>query len=141
MAKLIEKKLSYKIQGIFIEISNEYGHLFKEKFYQNILKEKLASNKINYTQEPRINIRSFQTGKIMCLYNPDFEIEGKIIIELKTQKFLAKNQVNQLEQYLKASNFELGYLVNFGKPKVQIIRRIYTNNNKPWLKVPLASHS
>lgn len=141
MVKLIEKKLSYKLQGIFIKISNEYGHLFKEKFYQNILKEKLEKYGLKYQQEPRINICSFETGRKMCIYNPDFTVENKIIIELKAQKFVAKNQISQLEQYLKASDFELGYLVNFGKPKVQILRRIYTNNNKPWLKIPLASHS
>ncbi len=129
----LEPELSYIIVGLLIEISRKYGYLYKEKFYHNACIESFDRNKLKYISQPRINICSLDTGRPLTVYIPDFLIGNKIILELKAAKFIHKEMVNQLDQYLKASVFEIGYLINFGTPKAQIIRRIYTNNKKPWL--------
>lgn len=54
-------------------------------------------------------------------------------IEVKAYRFTTKEAVYQLIQYLKASDKEIGIFVNFGIPKADIIRKIYTNDRKPWL--------
>lgn len=130
---IIEKDLGYKLQGLFIEISKLYGCLYKEEFYHNALLENLEISKIGFISKPQIKIYSLQTGKKLSTYIPDFLIENKIILELKAQPYLNLDTINQLDQYLKASKYELGFLINFGEPKVHIIRRIYTNDRKKWL--------
>jgi len=129
---IIEKDLSYKIRGLFIELSQEYGHLYKEEFYHNALKEILGQRKIRFIEKPRINIYSVTSSKTLSTYVPDFLIENKIIIELKAQPILSSEAILQLDQYLKASKFEVGFIVNFGEPKANIVRRIYTNDRKKW---------
>lgn len=131
---IIEEDLSYKLRGLFIKISTQYKHLYKEDLYHNALKELLMSSKIDFISKPKINIVSQETGKILSGYIPDFLVDDKIIIELKAQPFLNQSTIIQLDQYLKASKYEVGFLVNFGEPKVNIKRRIYTNDRKPWLK-------
>jgi len=130
---LLEKELSYKIQGIFIDISKEFGYLYKEKVYQNILKEKFQEVKIFYQEFPNINIYNIRSGKFIGNYCPDFLIEHKIILEIKAQSQLFDTHINQLIRYLNSSKYEIGYLVNFGTPKAQIIRRVYSNVNKSFL--------
>lgn len=131
---IIEKDLSYKLRGLFIKISQQYGYLYKEDFYHNAFTEILELDKIPFRSKPQIKIYSIQTGKPLSIYIPDFLIKDKIVIELKAQNYLNDDSVIQLERYLKASKYELGFLVNFGEPKANIIRRIYTNDRKSWLK-------
>lgn len=127
---VLENELSYKLQGIFIEISKEYSYLFKEGVYYNILKEKLLRNNLQFNYQARIDLYSQETGELIGNYVPDFVIENKIILEIKAQKNLEDSHINQLIRYLKLSKYEIGYLVNFGCPKVQMIRRIYNNDRK-----------
>lgn len=132
--KLLEKELSYKVCGILIEISKKYGNLYKEEFYHNACREKFELTKTDFISQPKINVLSIDSGKKLSTYIPDFLIENKLIVELKALPFLPNVAVNQLDQYLKASKYEVGYIVNFGTPRAEIIRRIYTNDLKPWLK-------
>lgn len=74
--KLLEAELSYKLCGIFIEISKKYGPLYKEEFYHNICKEKLTLAEIPFKSHPRIGIYSQDSKKIMATYVPDFLIES-----------------------------------------------------------------
>ena len=131
----MEKELGYKIQGILIEISKKYGNFYKEEFYDKACAELLEIKKINFVSKPKLIIYSLDTGKKLAVYIPDFLIENKIILEIKALPFLPNPAVNQIVQYLKASQYEIGYIVNFGTPKAEILRRIYTNDRKPWFKL------
>ena len=131
---LLEEKLTYKLRGIFIEISKQYGCLFKEKVYQKLLVNEFNKNKIQFICYPNIPIFSLETGKKIGECYPDFLVNDKILIEVKAQNQILNNHINQLLRYLNISKYEIGLLVNFGSPKVQIIRRIYTNDKKPFLK-------
>jgi GxxExxY protein len=129
--KILHKDLSEKTVKMFIEVSQKYGHLHKEKVYQKACEEWLEQNNFSYTSQPRIDIVSLDTGEKFTTYIPDLLINELILIELKAQDYLPKKLISQLEQYLKASKYEVGYLVNFGKPKADWHRRIYTNDRKP----------
>lgn len=131
MTKILEKELTDKLVGIFIEVSKKYGHMHKEKIYQKACEEYLEKSNISFQSQPRIEVTSLDTGEKMGTYVPDLLVDDKVIIELKAHNFLPKKLLKQLEQYLKASKYEIGYLVNFGKPKVDWYRRIYTNDRKP----------
>jgi GxxExxY protein len=130
---LLYPELSYQIQGAVFEVSNKYGKGLKENIYQKALAEEFAKRKINFGEQKRINIHSMDTGKTLGTYVPDFIIDDKIILEIKATEFAVKQDVNQQQSYLKASIYEIAYLVNFCTPKLFIKRSIYTNDRKPFI--------
>lgn len=135
MAELLYKDLSYKLQGIFMEVRKNFGPGHKEIVYQNALAEEFVSNKIQFEKEKNIKVYSPKTGEPVGDYRVDFLIEGKIIIEIKAIDVVPKNFVDQIYSYLRNNKYELGYFVNFKSPKLYIKRLIYTNDNKPFLKI------
>ena len=132
---LLHKDLSYKLQGAFINVRNNFGPGHKEKVYQNALVEEFLDNKILFEKEKNINIYSPKTGNSVGNYRADFLIDDKIIIELKAVDFIPKNFIDQIYSYLKNSKYELGYFVNFKSPKLYIKRIIYTNDRKLFFSV------
>ena len=136
---ILEKDLCYKIHGAFYSVANKYGCGFKEQIYQKALAEELGKLGLNFKQQQRISIYSLDTGKVLGVYVPDFVVEDKVIIEIKAMEFTTKQSVNQQRSYLKASKYEIGYLVNFGIPKLFIQRSIYTNDRKSFLALLINS--
>lgn len=130
--EIIEKKLSYVLQGIFIKVGKEYGRNFKEETYHNACIKEFINLNIKFASKPKINIYSNE-GKAVDFYVPDFIVENKIIVEIKAVKSLTQSSIDQLTKYLEKSVYELGYLVNFGISYSHFIRRIFTNNRKRWI--------
>jgi GxxExxY protein len=130
---ILEKELSYKIQGCIFNVSNKYGKGLKESIYQKVLAEELEKQGLKFEGQKRINIYSFDTGKKLGTYIPDFLIENKVIVEIKASSFTMKQDVEQQRSYLRISEYEIGYLVNFCTPKLEIRRSIFTNDKKPFL--------
>lgn len=133
MVELLHRELSYKLQGLFFEIRNGYGPGQKENVYQNLLTEFLKENKILFEKEKSIKIYT-PKGKVVGTYKPDFIIDNKIVIEVKSSSFTTKTDEKQLYYYLRNSEYEIGFLVNFSTPRIYIKRIIYTNDRKPFLK-------
>jgi len=131
---LLEEELSYKVRGCIYNVANKYGKGLKEKIYQGAMAEEYALAGLNFIEQKRIDIYSFDIGKILGTYIPDFVIEDKIIIELKATNFITKQDINQHRSYLRVSIYEIGYLVNFCTEKLFIQRNIYTNDKKPFIK-------
>lgn len=113
--------LTYKINGIFIEIHKELGAYAREKQIGDLLEKKFKDRQIVYKREVRIG----DSGNIV-----DFVVEGKIAIELKTQPFLITEHYDQIKRYLIQTNLKLGLLVNFRGHRVQIKRVLNPNNFK-----------
>ena len=132
--KFLYKELSYKLQGCFYNIRNEYGPGHKEAVYINLIKECLNDEKILCEKEKTINTYSSKTGKVVGTYRPDLVIDGRILVEVKSSRFTTKQDEKQLYFYLRNSKYEVGYLINFSTPKLYIKRIIYTNDKKPFLK-------
>ncbi len=129
----LHKDLSYKLRGIFFDIRNTYGPGQKENVYQNLLAETLKTSKIMYEKEKAINIYS-KSGIKMGTYKPDFVVDKKIILELKSSRFTTQTDEKQLYYYLRNSEYEIGFLINFSTPILYIKRIIYTNDRKPFLR-------
>jgi len=132
MDKLLYRELSYKLRGLFFKIRNAYGPGQKENIYSNILVEALKENKIPFEKEKSINIYT-PIRKVAGTYKPDFIIDNKIIVEIKSSRLISRIDEEQLYYYLRNSKYEVGFLVNFSTPKLHIKRIIYTNNRKPFL--------
>lgn len=133
--KILEAELSYKIVGAIYNIANKYGKGLKGQIYQKALVEEFTKHDLKFDSQKRINIYSIDTGKSLGTYVPDFLVEDKVIVEIKSSNFTTKQDVDQQRSYLKASIYEVGYLVNFGTPKLDIRRSIYTNDRKSFISL------
>jgi len=132
-SRILEPELCYKIQGAIYNVANAYGKGFKEQIYQKALAEEFIKRGLNMEQQKRISVYSIESAKVLGTYVPDYVVEDKVVIELKASNFTTRNDIEQQRSYLKASKYEIGYLVNFCTPKLDMRRSIYTNDRKPFL--------
>ena len=130
---LLEKELSYKVRGCFYNVANKYGKGLKEIIYQKALEEELEKENLKFESQKRIDIYSIETGKKLGTYVPDILVEDKIIVEIKATSFTRVDDINQQRSYLKASKYEIGYLVNFCTQELEIKRSICANDRKPFI--------
>ncbi len=135
MDKILEKDLCYKIQGCVYNVMNKYGRGLKESIYQNALAEEFLAQDLKAEGQKRINIYSFDTGKKLGTYIPDFVIKDKVILEIKASTFIMKQDIEQQRSYLRISEYEIGYLVNFCTEELYIKRSIHTNDRKDFLRL------
>jgi GxxExxY protein len=120
MAEIIYKKKSYAIIGACFEVYNEKGCGFLEPAYEECLLIEIEYQRIPAIPKPSLTLT--YRGRILTqTYQPDFVCFEKIIVELKAVSALTDEHRAQLLNYLHATGFELGLLVNFGHyPKVGI---------------------
>jgi len=123
----LHSELTEKIISVFFDVYNELGYGFLERVYQNAMFLELSSRGFNVEANKQIKV--YFKGKEIGLYYADMVIEGLIILELKAVETLLVEHENQLINYLKATEKEIGLLLNFGV-KPQIARKIYTNDRK-----------
>ena len=118
--------LTYKVRGAIFHVYNALGYGHKESVYQKSLAKELEILKIPFQQEKNIDVkyRNIKVGR----YKPDFIIDDKIIIEIKAIELMPKIFEIQLLNYLKSTEYKLGFLVNFGGSKLFIRRIIWTQN-------------
>jgi len=124
------KDLSYKVIGAIYDVRNTYGSGQKERVYQNAFAEELEKRKIPFKKEVTIKITSPISGKTMGNYKLDFVVDDKIIVETKAMKFTPAKIEQQLYAYLRSTQYEIGFLVNFGSTKLYLKRIILTNDRK-----------
>lgn len=118
-------ELTEKIIKAFYKVYNTLGYGFLEKVYENALFIELESIGLNVKkQEP---IKVYYEEKEVGVYFSDLIVENIIIIELKAAESLSEEHESQLINYLKATDLEVGLLLNFGK-KPEVKRKVYSNN-------------
>ncbi|HLC99648.1 MAG TPA: GxxExxY protein [Patescibacteria group bacterium] len=117
------EKESYEIRGACFEVWKQLGGAFKESVVDRALKLELENRGLKVDSQARVPI--FYKGERVGEYIPDFVINGKIILEIKSKPFIIKEDERQFWRYLKGSSYKLGFLVNFGSNELDIRRRIY----------------
>ena len=115
-------ELTYLINGAIFEVNRELGTGFLEKVYENALLVELRNKGLN--AENQVPVKVKYKGKEVGEYFADIVVENKIIIELKAVESLQKIHEAQLLNYLKATGYNIGLLVNFKHPKAEIKRFI-----------------
>ena len=115
------------ILGAFYDVYNELGYGFLEQVYQNALyKELLRRNIPCVAQQP---IKVYYKGELVGNYIADIVVDDTIILELKAVDSICNEHELQLINYLKATEIEVGLLLNFGE-KPQVRRKLFTNDRK-----------
>ncbi len=120
--KILYKDLSYKIVGLAMQVHRELGPGFLEKVYENALMVLFEENGIRAQQQFPIAVHFH--GRIVGDYFADILVEDSIILELKSQDRIAEIHKAQTLNYLKATQFKLAILINFGKHRLEYERLV-----------------
>jgi len=130
--ELLYREEAYAVIGACFEVYNEMGPGFLEDVYQEALEREFALRALPNNPKPRLEIH-YKGSVLVSKYQPDFVVHSKIIVEIKAVRALADEHRAQVHNYLKASSFKLGILVNFGKPGEleyeRIVRHKASSNN------------
>jgi GxxExxY protein len=122
MENLLFKDEVFAIQKAIFEVNREMGAGFLEAVYQECLIREFTGLAIPFIAHSELAL-SYKGAPLAQAYKPDFICYGKIIVELKATQDLVALHRAQVLNYLKATRFRLGILVNFGAhPKAQIER-------------------
>ena len=113
-------ELTYQIRGAVFEVSRILGSGFLEKVYEKALLIELMLRGLR--AESQVPIRVSYKGEAVGEYFADIVVEGQVIIELKAVEQIQKIHEAQLLNYLKATGYKIGLLINFTHPKAEIKR-------------------
>ena len=122
---LSHSDLTEQVIGCAYEVYNNLGSGFLEKVYENALCIELKKHGLNIETQKEIIV--FYKGNQVGQYFADLVIEDLVVVELKAVDKIAAIHELQLKNYLKATELEVGLLINFG-PKVEI-RRKYVSSS------------
>jgi len=129
--KLKHSDITERIIAAFYLVYNTLGYGFLEKVYRNAMATELRKMDIEVIIEAPITV--YYSGEIIGEYYADLLVAGKVIVELKAVKEVALEHEAQLLNYLKATPYEVGLLLNFG-PTAQKKRMAYDNSRKGTMK-------
>lgn len=120
-------ELTEQIISIFYKVYNTLGYGFLEKVYENAMM--IEFHNANIPAVSQAPIRVLYEDQVIGEYFADILVDRKVIIEIKASKNLVIDHEAQLLNYLKATNNEVGLLINFG-PKPEIKRKVFDNCRK-----------
>ncbi len=117
------EELTYKIRGAIFEVFRQLGAGFLEKVYENALMIELHNCGLQAASQQAIHV--YYKNQIVGNYIADIIVNEQVLLELKAVSQLAPIPEAQLLNYLKATQIEIGLLVNFTHPKAVIKRLVY----------------
>ncbi len=119
---LLYEAETFAIRGAVIEVSREMGVGFLEAVYQECLTKEFIRQGIPASAHLELRL-PYKGEPLLQTFRPDFICYDKVILEIKHVKSLTDNHRAQVLNYLRATGFKVGLLVNFGcHPKAQIER-------------------
>lgn len=125
--QLLHEEISEKIIKSYYRVYNTLGYGFLEKVYENALAIELRKNGLEVKCQHPITV--LYESEIVGEYFADIIVNNTVVIELKATKEISDEHECQLINYLKATNIELGLLLNFGK-EAEFKRKVYMNQYK-----------
>jgi len=124
---MIEEELTGKIIKVFYKVYNTLGYGFIESIYHNAMILELGNAGLRVeTQKP---IAVYYEARIVGSFYADLIVENRVILELKAKEKLVEAHEVQLINYLRATEIEIGLLLNFGKTP-EFKRKFFSNMNK-----------
>lgn len=125
--ELLHEDLTDSIIKTFFDVYNELGYGFLEKVYQNSLFIELKNR--GFKVEAQKQIKVYYKNVAVGQYYADLVVNDLIILELKAAEGIIKEFEFQLINYLKATEIEVGLLLNFGM-KPEFRRKVFENSRK-----------
>jgi len=116
---------TYAIIGAAMEVHRQLGCGFLESVYQEGMEIELAERGIPFDPQHDLPVR-YKGRVLKTLYRPDLLCFDTVVVELKALTQLGTAEEAQVLNYLKGTGFEIGLLINFGRPSLQTRRFILT---------------
>jgi len=124
---LKHSELTFKIIRVFYDVYNELGHGFLESTYASAMV--VALQEAGLRPNPELSVPVWFRGRKIGQYFADFVVDNKILLELKAARNLESAHEAQLLHYLRATEIEVGLLLNFGS-KPQFRRLLFDDERK-----------
>ena len=124
---LLRKETTGKIIKAFYYVYNELGYGFLEKVYENALVIVLRKHGCKVVQQ--VPVKVYFEGELVGDYFADLVVNDCVIVELKAAELISEAHESQLVNYLRATDMEVGLLLNFG-PKPVFRRKVFSNARK-----------
>ena len=121
----MQSELTEQVIQMFYKVYNALGYGFLEKVYENAMFHELTLAGLQVKRQQPITV--FYDGVEVGSYYADLIVEGLVIVELKAAEGICEEHECQLINYLKATDMEVGLLLNFGK-KPQVKRKVHSNS-------------
>jgi GxxExxY protein len=112
--------LTHEIIGACFEVSRELGSGFLESIYENALVIALQDRGLAVQRQVPLSVQF--RGHVVGQFQADMVVENAIILELKAVARITPQHKAQLINYLNATGLDVGLLLNFGTPKLQLAR-------------------
>ena len=125
---MFHEDITNKIICAFYNVYNSLGHGFLEKVYENALAIELKKLDLSVIQQESVKV--YYDAILVGDYFADIVVNGLVILELKSAETLRNEHFAQLTNYLKATDKEVGLLLNFGR-KPEFKRVVLGNELKP----------
>ena len=116
-----------KIIGVFYGVYNELGHGFLESVYEQAMAIALREAGLQVVQQAPVKV--YFRGQMVGDFRTNLLVNDHAIVELKAARAIEPAHEAQLMNYLRATNIEIGLVMNFG-PKPEFKRFIYDNERK-----------
>ena len=127
MSDLLFEEETYKIIGACMGVHKNLGNGFLESVYQEALEKEMNKAEIPFERQKKIQVK-YDDQYLDKYFMADFVCYDKIILELKAVSLLNNDHMAQVLNYLKATGYQLGLLINFGQTSLTWKRLIYTPN-------------
>jgi GxxExxY protein len=121
------QEITEKIIGVFYDAYNELGHGFRESVYEQSMAIALREVGLQLLQQAPITV--YFRGQMVGEFRADLLVNVCILVELKAARALESAHEAQAMNYLRATQVEIGLLINFG-PKPEFKRFIFDNDRK-----------
>ncbi len=115
-------ELTEKIIKAAQNVHNRLGYGFLEKVYHNAMVLELRKTGLEAASEKAITV--CYDGQVVGEYSADIVVADKVILEIKAVQTVNTAHEAQLVNYLKATNIDVGLLLNFGK-SLEVKRKIF----------------
>lgn len=120
-------QVTEKILGAFFDVYNELGFGFVESVYVQSLAIDLRTQGVQVDREMSVPV--WFRNQLVGAFRADMVVEKVVIVEVKAGRTLEPSHECQLLNYLRATEIEVGLLLNFG-PRPQFKRLIFDNERK-----------
>ena len=134
------KALCNQVRQTAYDIHLYHGHGHLERVYENALAHRLRKAGLDVKQQWPLTVYD-EDGTLLGDYLADLLVEGVLVLELKTAKALALEHEAQVLGYLKSAKLEHGMLINFGSPKFEVRKFVWSEDKSGSMRKEIKSDS
>ena len=125
MSKLISQEETFKVIGACINVHKKLGNGFSEDVYHQAIEKELLNANIPFEQQKKLPIY-YDGEPLGTFFSADFVCYEKVLLEIKSVPVILDQMKQQVLNYLKSSQIEVGLLINFGEQSLKWKRLVHT---------------